>query len=194
MNFFHNLWDFFLDCSPYHNDSKSHTGCPKKNETGFLLNILPTKYRIFNSIFSLENWDQYANFEYKTSFVRFKGAEIFTKQNGVLKQINSFLCLSVVLRTALEWPLANRLTSEWPLTGTESPQSTLRFHRLSNFINTFQFMFISIIFQNSWEMKIKTNASSIWSPLSQTPFCFVNISAPLNHTEMVLHSKFAYGS
>ena len=31
-------------------------------------------------------------------------------------------------------------------------------------------------------------------PLSQTPFCFVNISAPLNHTEMVLYSKFAYGS
>ena len=29
---------------------------------------------------------------------------------------------------------------------------------------------------------------------SKTPFCFVNISAPLNHTEMVLYSKSAYGS
>ena len=28
----------------------------------------------------------------------------------------------------------------------------------------------------------------------KTPFCFVNISAPLNCTEMVLYSKFAYGS
>ena len=72
----------------------------QKNETGFLPNILATKCRIFKSFFSPENWDPYANFEYKTISVQFKGAEIFTKQNGVLKQIYSFLCLSVGVRTA----------------------------------------------------------------------------------------------
>ena len=29
---------------------------------------------------------------------------------------------------------------------------------------------------------------------SKTPFCFVNISAPFNRTEMVLYSKCPYGS
>ena len=30
--------------------------------------------------------------------------------------------------------------------------------------------------------------------ISETPFCFADISTPLNCTEMVLYSKFAYGS
>ena len=40
-------------------------GCPQKNTTGFLLNILATKYRISNcSFFSPENLYPYANFDY----------------------------------------------------------------------------------------------------------------------------------
>ena len=33
----------------------SHTGCPKKNETEFLLNISATKYQIFKQFLSPEN-------------------------------------------------------------------------------------------------------------------------------------------
>ena len=73
-----------------------YTGCPKKNVTGFLLNISATNYRIFKSFFSPENWDPYASFEYKTISVRYLGAKIFTKQNAVLKQINSYLCCLTV--------------------------------------------------------------------------------------------------
>ena len=60
------------------------TGCPKKNETGFLLNISATNDRIFKSFFSPENWDPYAHFEYRTISVRFLRAEIFAKQNWIL--------------------------------------------------------------------------------------------------------------
>ena len=75
------------------------TGCPKKNKTGFLLNISATNDRIFKSFFSPENWDPYGHFEYRTIFVRLKGAEKFTKQNAVLKQINSYLyCLILALK------------------------------------------------------------------------------------------------
>ena len=57
----------------------TNTGCPKKNETGILLHISATKYRIFKSFFSPENWDPYANFAYKTVSVRFYGTEIFAR-------------------------------------------------------------------------------------------------------------------
>ena len=112
----------------------------------------------------------------------------------VLKQMNYFICLFVVSRTAPEWPLANRLSSEWPLRGTDISQNTLRCHRLSQLDNYVPIYVHFYIFKNSWETKIKKNASSIRLPLSQAPFCFVNISAPLNRREMVLYSKFAYGS
>ena len=36
----------------------------------------------------LENWDPYANFEYKTISLQFNGAEIFTKQNGACDKGN----------------------------------------------------------------------------------------------------------
>ena len=35
--------------------NQTYTGCPKKNETGFLLNISATNDRIFKSFFSPEN-------------------------------------------------------------------------------------------------------------------------------------------
>ena len=38
------------------------------------------------TIYPPENWDSYANFEYRTIFVLFQGPEIFDKQNGVMKQ------------------------------------------------------------------------------------------------------------
>ena len=78
---------------------KKSTGCPKKNETGFLIDISATNDRIFKSFSSPENWDPYTHFEYRTIFVRLKGAEKFAKQNVVLKQINSYLyCLILALK------------------------------------------------------------------------------------------------
>ena len=78
---------------------KSSTGCPKKNETGFLIDISATNDRIFKLFSSPENWDPYTHFEYRTIFVRLKGAEKFAKQNVVLKQINSYLyCLILALK------------------------------------------------------------------------------------------------
>ena len=81
------------------------------------------------------------------------------KQYGVLKRTNSFLCLSVVVLTAPYWPQANMLTSDWPLTGPwlalTAPKILWDDIGYPNWINTFQFMFIFIIFQNSWEMKIR---------------------------------------
>ena len=72
-------------CSCNRGKRKSiHTGCIKRNEQGCLLNISATKYLIFKSFFSSENWDPYANFEYKTISVRLLGVEIFAKQNGIL--------------------------------------------------------------------------------------------------------------
>ena len=65
-------------------EKPTYTGCPKKNETGFLLNISATNDRILKLFSSPKNWDPYAHFEYRTIFVRFLGAEIFAKQNGIL--------------------------------------------------------------------------------------------------------------
>ena len=56
----------------------------QKNAPPSLLNISATKYLIFKSFFSSENWDPLANFEYKTISVRLLGAEIFAKQNAIL--------------------------------------------------------------------------------------------------------------
>ena len=52
----------YFDVFPF-----KYTGCPKKNETGFLLNISATKYRIFKLFFSPENWDPYAMDRYRTN-------------------------------------------------------------------------------------------------------------------------------
>ena len=90
------------------------------------LNISATKYRIFKSFFFHKNWDQYANFEYeyKTISVQYQGAEIFTKQNTVLKQIILYsYCLIVASKlqilcqappTGLRQAL---IATEWLLVG-----------------------------------------------------------------------------
>ena len=46
-------------------------GVPKKRKNRFLLNISATKYRIFKSFFSPENWDPYQSFEYKYISVQY---------------------------------------------------------------------------------------------------------------------------
>ena len=51
-------------------------------------------------------------------------------------------------------------------------------------------MLILIIFQNTSEFKWE-NRRLLQLPFSKIQFCFVNISAPLNRTKMVLYSKFA---
>ena len=56
----------------------------------YFANISATKYRIFKSLFPPENWDPYANFEYKIAYVQFKGVKIFTKQNVVCDKDNRF--------------------------------------------------------------------------------------------------------
>ena len=71
-------------------------GVSKKNAPPSLLHNSGTKYRIFKCFFSPENWDPYANFEYKTISVRYSGAEIFTKQNVVLKQIIPYSCCLIM--------------------------------------------------------------------------------------------------
>ena len=55
-----------------------------------MLNISATKYRIFKPFFSPENWDPYARVEYSNIFERCLGAEIFKKQNRILKLIISY--------------------------------------------------------------------------------------------------------
>ena len=54
-----------------------------------LLNIPETKGQNYKPFFSPSNWDLYANFEYKTNSVWYQEAEIFVKQNRVLKHINA---------------------------------------------------------------------------------------------------------
>ena len=58
-------------------------------EPSCLLNISITNERIYKLFFSPENWDPYANFEYRTISLPFWGAEIFAKQNRFLKLISS---------------------------------------------------------------------------------------------------------
>ena len=53
-----------------------------------LLNISIPNERIYKSFFSPENWDPYANVEYRTISLQFYGTEISAKQNGVLKNIS----------------------------------------------------------------------------------------------------------
>ena len=57
----------------------------KKRSNVCLFDISGTNEQISKPFFSSENWDTYVNFEYKTNFVRFWGAEILGKQYGVLE-------------------------------------------------------------------------------------------------------------
>ena len=66
-----------------------YTGRIKKNarilwyhKNGYNLWTMPLNYKPFSSP---ENWDSWANFEYRTIFVWFQAAEIFEKQYGFQK-------------------------------------------------------------------------------------------------------------
>ena len=102
--------------------------------------------------------------------------------------------MSVVGLKTSHWPRANILTSNWPLTGTDSPSNTLRWQRLSQldkFVHIFvHFYHLSKLLRDENYIK----RSLLQSPLSETQFCLANISTPKSRTEMVLYSKFAYGS
>ena len=95
--------------------TSNSTGCPKKNKTGFLLNISATNDRIFKSFFSPENWDPYGHFEYRTIFVRLKGAEKCAKQNAVLKQINSYLYCHILALKPQNFRQAPQTGPRWAL-------------------------------------------------------------------------------
>ena len=63
----------------------------QKNMTGFLLNILTTKYRIFRSFFPQKNRDPYSNFEYHFCAI-FRGRDICkTKWNSWLDDFDQNL-------------------------------------------------------------------------------------------------------
>ena len=59
----------------------------KKLPLYVLLNISGTKEQNYKPFSFTENWNQCANFEYRTIFVRFKGAEILTKQNWIFRKV-----------------------------------------------------------------------------------------------------------
>ena len=54
--------------------------------------------------FSPENWDPNVNVEYRTISVPYQGADIFEKQNIVVKQTNSYQYWQKVVLAALGWP------------------------------------------------------------------------------------------
>ena len=60
----------------------------KKLPLYVLLNISGTKEQNYKLFSPTENWNQCANFEYRTIFVQFKGAEILTKQKWLLEEGN----------------------------------------------------------------------------------------------------------
>ena len=60
-------------------------------QTGLFLNISVNKYPIFKLFISSENWDPYGYFEYKTIFVRSKGAEIHAIGPAIFIELKSFL-------------------------------------------------------------------------------------------------------
>ena len=89
------LSDIFIFCCQILQFSWLHAKTLYYYEQPCLLNISITNERIYKSFFSPENWDSYANFEYRTISLQFLGAEIFEKQNWYMKiNVQSFLVRS----------------------------------------------------------------------------------------------------
>ena len=80
-------------------------GVPKKITTLCLPNISGTKEQNYKPFSPTENWNQCANFEYRTIFVRFKGAEILTKQNWILDKGNCNNLLFSYLNSEVFWKM-----------------------------------------------------------------------------------------
>ena len=83
--------------------------------------------RFLNHFYS-ENWDPYVNFEYRTNFVLFSGAEKFTKQNIVVVDKYIFILTwscPHITRVVLRWPdglLTGPIITSEPLRGPKLPQ------------------------------------------------------------------------
>ena len=93
-------------------------GVPKKLPLYVLLNISGIKEQNYKPFFSTENWDPCANFEYRTIYMRFKGAEILTKQNWIFEKgnCNKLLFLILILRFFerwLKWTRKKNYLSSW---------------------------------------------------------------------------------
>ena len=56
-------------------------GVPKIIRQGLIFQ--EPRHIVQNSFSSSKNWDPCANLEFRTSFVQSKGADMFTKQNGI---------------------------------------------------------------------------------------------------------------
>ena len=90
----------------------------KKLPLYVLLNISGIKEQNYKPFFSTENWDPCANFEYRTIYMRFKGAEILTKQNWIFEKgnCNKLLFLILILRFFerwLKWTRKKNYLSSW---------------------------------------------------------------------------------
>ena len=91
-----------------------------------LISLKPIN-RFLNRFFS-ENWDPYVNFEYRTNFVLFSGAEKFTKQNVVVVDKHIFILTwrcPHITREVLRWPvrlLTGPIITSEPLRGPKLPQ------------------------------------------------------------------------
>ena len=77
--------------------------------------------------------------------------------------------------------------------GPDSSQVASSGPSYPNWLNRCYHCFYLHRFQNSWSSKLN-NLSFDQNIYSRLPFCFVNISAHKSRTEMVVYSKFAYGS
>ena len=85
--------------------SKKYRASQKNYHFTFCLIYQESKNKITNRFFSTENWDPCANFEYRTIYMRFKGAEILTKQNWIFEKgnCNKLLFLILILRFFERW-------------------------------------------------------------------------------------------
>ena len=67
---------------------KTYRASQKKLLLYVLLDISGSKQQNYKPFFPPENWYPCANFEYRTISMRFKGAEILTKQNRIFEKGN----------------------------------------------------------------------------------------------------------
>ena len=145
----------------------------------FLLNISATKYRIFKPFFSPENWDPYARVEYSNIFEQCLGAEIFKKQNRILKLIISYsYCLigaSKQQNLHQAGPKQALIAPKWLLVGLVTQ---------TNWIDVIT-NFISIVFKICGSSK-SNNLSFDQNHLIKNPILFRKYLSPKNRSKMLL--------
>ena len=82
-----------------------YSASKKKLSPYVLLNMSGTKKQNYKPFLSSKNWDQCANFEYRTIFVQFKGALISTKQNWIFDKGNCNNLLFSHLNSEVFWKM-----------------------------------------------------------------------------------------